>query len=682
MKGLNQPMEAIAEGQTQPLNEMMSSSRYDIVNVVNDAVPDRDFAEIMVEVFKRTTTDHSDTTPTIACRVVVTASDGSHPDGGDQGVYADGRFFCEGRFVVHVPRGVTAIRIEKGPSYVPLTAIVNASPGQRVHIRAWLYKWFAPEDMGWYGGDNHVHSQHDVTAMQKTGLYYTALQGRANGLSYITESGSHVSYDNIDELSTDDFLLRYAEELGPVCYTGHLNTPGVTVPFSAEQIRQMSQTPLFTQNVVEAATRLGAAVIYTHPLTPTHQIHWMGATEAFSDAVLGRCANLFDIDSRAAEFFWFSLLNLGNRLGCSSYTDSTLERLNTLTPGDRRVYCHANVLDYSAIVEALRLGRTFASNGPLFAFFTIDGYEPGDTIPAVPAFTYNSRIKIHSLHPLKQAELYRNGVAVATFDLAGQSGAVALTQPCEESDNSWYVFRVEDESGHWCITSPIYFEGPPPEEKSFSSAIVFEISNHTRFAYLECNYFAHVVVTVSVIDPIAEVQLLKDQSTYASFIPEEGDHMPSGRIPVTESEEGVSYEPGWMWYPIEGQNLHFQLDFAVPESGNYAVCVTTVSGRVIMSDSILFDNEAMSSQAISIAQLKGNGTEFALWGYGEEKRVSTDLELREDRWWYPQNAVWRVVAVFNGNEHELFGSASKHATRTPEEVQEQLLKLFHAENSL
>ena len=60
----------------------------------------------------------------------------------------------------------------------------------KIRIRARLRQWFAPEERGWFGGDNHVHAQHDATAAIRTDLAFTALQARANGLSYITEADS------------------------------------------------------------------------------------------------------------------------------------------------------------------------------------------------------------------------------------------------------------------------------------------------------------------------------------------------------------------------------------------------------------------------------------------------------------------------------------------------------------
>ena len=74
------------------------------------------------------------------------------------------------------------------------------------------------------------------------------------------------------------------------------------------------------------STRRGGAVIHTHPLTPPHQMHWMGAAEVLSDAVLGRCADALDLDGQASELLWFAVLNLGNRVAASSYTDCALGR--------------------------------------------------------------------------------------------------------------------------------------------------------------------------------------------------------------------------------------------------------------------------------------------------------------------------------------------------------------------
>jgi hypothetical protein len=593
-------------------------------------------------------------------RVIVTAPDGSHPDGSGHGVYADGRFFADGRFTVRVPPGPTRVQLGSGPNYVPLDFRVTARAGRGLRVRAALRRWFAPEARGWYGGDNHVHAQHDEGAQVRTGLDYAALQARADGLSFITEAGSNVSYDLVDKLDTKDFLLRYAPELRPGPFVGHRNTPGIAHPIPAERYEQFVRRPLPTPAITAAVHELGGAVIYTHPLTPVHQLHWMGSAEALSDAVLGRCADAFDTDSRATELLWFALLNLGNRVAVSSYTDCALGRAETPSPGDRRVYCHAGEFTYPAIVRALRQGRTFATNGgPVFPFFTLDGREPGDTIPDGADHTLRARVEVRSLYPLRRAELYGRGRVVKTFDVASKKGEVRLAHDFPAAGGgAWYAFRAEDSRGHWALTSPVYV-GPrrPPRE---SSAVLLEVSNHTRYVELRRDFFAHLIVTVRPGDALKEVRLLRDGAVVRSFKPGAGNRLTGGQVPVTGP--AGEYGPGWVWHREGGSPVHFQADWPVKGGGWYSARATTATGRVLTSDALHYDAREPNSRALSVARLRGGDTEFSLWGYGEEMPLSAvRVPFRGDHWWYPDHTFWRVRAHFGGPPEVLEGGGNRRA---------------------
>src|SRR5688572_33043107 len=72
-------------------------------------------------------------------RAIVTASDGSHPDGSGRGTYADGRFFADGTFTVDVPPGRTRILLRSGPNYEPLEQAVEADAGRETRLRARLH---------------------------------------------------------------------------------------------------------------------------------------------------------------------------------------------------------------------------------------------------------------------------------------------------------------------------------------------------------------------------------------------------------------------------------------------------------------------------------------------------------------------------------------------------------------
>jgi len=462
----------------------------------------------------------------------------------------------------------------------------------------------------------------------------------------------------MSQLSTKTFLFRNAPEMRAGCFVGHLNTPGIPHPLPEEQLLKR---PLPAQAIVKAVHESGGAVIYSHPLSPPYQLHWMGAAEIFSDAVLGQCADAFEVDSKATELLWFAVLNLSNKVACSASTDSTLERLHTLVPGDRRVYCQTKEFSYRAIVQALRQGHTFATNGgPLFPFFTIDGHDPGDTITPGPDRTYTARMEIHRLYPLKSAELYRRGNVVKIFEVMGKKGETILTHAFQETKKSWYVLRVEDERGYWAITSQVYFELPHPSPRPFAGALLFEISNCTRFIQLRREYFAHLIVTVSPDDRLTEVHLLRDGQAIQRFTPDKGNEMSSGKIPVTELDG--EYHPGWIWHPEPARSAHFQADWPLKESGWYQMRATTAQGHLLTSDAVYFDVTHPNSHELSVAHLMQGDTRLALWGYGEEMPLSDiHLPFEGDHWWYPASTFWRLKATFGEKTYEFKEERNRQA---------------------
>ena len=626
-----------------------AASRFEII--ARQSVAALADAELAVE-----TVDAAETSRLLPVRVVVTASDGNHPDGSGHGAYADGRFFADGKFSVCVPPGRTKLRVASGPDYLPLEMVVDAKAGERLALRVHLVCWFSPRQHGWFGGDNHVHAQHDAVADIKTDVEFAALQARADGLSFVTEAGpQELSAAELQRLSRPDFVMLHAAELKRSCFVGHLNTPGITQALG-ERFEQLIRRPLPVQAITEVVHELGGLTIHTHPLTPRHQLHWMGATEIYSDAVLGRCADALDTDSPATELLRFAVLNLGNRPAVSSYTDCDLGRRHTLSPGDRRVYCHADTLSAAALVQAFREGHTFATDGgPLFAFFTIDGRQPGDTIRFDGEQRSTARVEIHHRRPLKTVELYRRGNRVKTFDCPGDQGELVLTHQIHEQEMSWYTVRAEDADGHWAVTSPIYFEPRQPPPRPASSALLLEISNASRYVTLQHDFFAHVLATVSPDQQWAEIQLLKDGTVIRSFKPAEGNHLATpDKVPVS-SRDG-DYAPGWVWFPEPGHAGHFQADCLVTTGGWYALRAITVAGRSWESDAIHFDSANPNSQEISMANLRGGDTQFTLWGYGEEMPLAeVQRSTAGDHWYYPSNMFWRLSARFAGELHEQHG---------------------------
>lgn len=611
-----------------------------------------------------------DTGKPIPARIILTASDKSHPDGSGRGVYRDGRFFAEGSFQAEVPPGKLKIQIFKGANYIPIEEEIDVPKGKKLKYLAKLEQWFSPEKLGWYAGDNHVHAQHDKEAAVKTDLEYTALQARANGLSYITEAGSNLDYGTLEKLSTDNFLMRYAGEIRPGCYVGHFNTPGINKAFGYTELNNLVKRPLPAQAVYEEVRKRNGVVIHTHPMTPRHQLHWMGAGEAYSDAVLGHCPDLFDIDANHTQKLWFSMLNLGNKVAASSYTDAALGRTSTLSPGDRRVYCQAEEFIYESIVDAMRKGRTMATNGgSVFVFLKVNGQGPGADLQIEKGSSPTFKLQVHSLKKFRSVALYMNGVRSHAFNLKGKEdqqelqfeGKITL----DEDRPSWIVALVDDENGKWCLTSPIYLtpKGTQREDlRKDSASILFEISNHSRFAQLRKEYFAHILTTVANGDTIQQVDLLQDGKILKTFRPQDGNLLDDEKIPTTQLFG--SYGKGWIWHPTPKTPQHFQADWPITEKGWFAIQLTTQSGKVHKSDQLYIDPKAENSQATSIGQIFSNHTHFTLWGHGEDAPLKlVNPPYTQGDWWYSKSGSWRIITNFGDKINELGWPPERDETR-------------------
>lgn len=594
----------------------------------------------------------------LPARVIATASDGKKIDVVGRGLYSDGRFYVEGKFSLESPPGETEINIYCGPNYLPLDMKISVKAGEKILIRAKLKKWFSPEREGWYCGDNHLHTRHDPTGDIKVDEHYTALQARAEGLDYITESDGKWGFE--EELSRADFLFRSASEIHTGVFTGHANTPGIENPIPNEELSKMRRTVLPFQYLCEIVHKLGGAVIYTHT-SPLPRLHWMGATESLCDAILGKCADAFDISNRAEELIWFAILNLGNKVAVSGSTDAVLLRKETIPPGARRVYAKAGKLDYKSIVDAIREGRTFATNGgPIFPFLNIEGKEVGEVIEIGAKYKYRGKLEIHHLHPLKSVEIIRKGRIYA--DLLKEAEFVSYSQyttsfifDIEEGESAWYIARVEDERGNWAITSPIYFSKPNSQNPR-ASLIAMEIGNFTRLCELRPQFYAHIIITTS-LGKLKRVLLMRDGEILREFSPEGGNFTPSGKLPVMEMDG--EYQEGWVWHPNPVRAFHFQADYPMDKSGWYKVIVETENGKM-SSDEIYFDGENPKSQQVSLLNLKSEKMELRLWGYGEEMAIrDIRIPFEGDHWWYPQNEFWEIEALFEGHRYLYSGGYEK-----------------------
>jgi TolB protein len=149
-------------------------------------------------------------------------------------------------------------------------------------------------------------------------------------------------------------------------------------------------------------------------------------------------------------------------LGDPAPVDGRLGQRVKATPvGYDRVYVRLgkDTFDYPGFMHALKLGRSFSTNGPILDL-EVDGRRgPGDRIDIRPGQQLRFRARARSQGELESLQLIVNGEVVA--QRAGQGAReVVLEQAVRFDRSSWAAVRVferSDRSEVFAHTSPLYF---------------------------------------------------------------------------------------------------------------------------------------------------------------------------------------------------------------------------------
>jgi hypothetical protein len=122
--------------------------------------------------------------------------------------------------------------------------------------------------------------------------------------------------------------------------------------------------------------------------------------------------------------------------------------------------------------NALKAGRTFASNGPLLGL-EIDGKHPGDAVSRTAPGTADYKIALRSPVAVDHLELVQNGKVVKIFQLKGDRRRLDAEGELQIDAGGWLLLRAWNAGSDpqvldlypYATTSPIYLElpgGPPP----------------------------------------------------------------------------------------------------------------------------------------------------------------------------------------------------------------------------
>ncbi|GGN07652.1 hypothetical protein GCM10010967_49000 [Dyadobacter beijingensis] len=307
---------------------------------------------------------------------------------------------------VMLPPGKYQVTFTRGPEYVPQTKEIMVPEGrQEIQAGFRLKRWIQLSKMGWYSADHHIHaagcSHYDSPTegvdpkdmfRQVLGEDLNMAANLAWGPSWYHQKTFFTGKDH--PLSGRGNVMRNDVEVSgfPSSHAGHIvllrikedDYPGTTT---------IDQWPTWTAPVLSWAKSQGGVVGYAHsgwglePMEPTTllpnyvtpRMDGIGANEYIMTVTDG-LIDFFSAGDTPAPWelnMYYHTLNCGFKTRLSGETDFPC--ITDARVGQARSYFKPrNAMDYDSYVEALKLGRSYVSDGKSHIMdFTVNGVEAG-----------------------------------------------------------------------------------------------------------------------------------------------------------------------------------------------------------------------------------------------------------------------------------------------------------------
>jgi dipeptidyl aminopeptidase/acylaminoacyl peptidase len=392
-------------------------------------------------------------------------------------------FHSRGSASLSLPAGRYTVLATHGLEYVPVRKTVDVAAGAEARVLLHLDRISTLFKRGWWSGDLHVHMNY--------GGHYRAdpksllAQAEAEDLNVV--ENLIVNKEQripdvarfaaaLDPVSTGVTLIKHDQEYHTNWWghTAHLGLADHLILPNYAGYANTAAASLFPDNaaICDLAHAQRGVSGYVHPFDPPAPDPAGANPLTYAlpvDVALGKADYLEVVgfsDHRTTAEVWYRLLNAGFRVPAGAGTDAMTNYASLRGPvGMNRVFVRAGErLDYRAFLQALKAGRTFATNGPVLSF-TLDGQEIGDEI-ALPAgeHTLQARVSLRSLVPVEKLEIVSNGAVVATIPLGASGTRADATVPLLVAGSGWFTLRAWSAKAiepvldiyPFATTSPVY----------------------------------------------------------------------------------------------------------------------------------------------------------------------------------------------------------------------------------
>ncbi|HEX6505299.1 MAG TPA: CehA/McbA family metallohydrolase [Terriglobales bacterium] len=430
----------------------------------------------------------------LPARVFITAADGRAYAPDDAWMHADDSFTrSERRFEAHyfdsmgaseitVPGGPISVDVMHGFEYAfqqrHLDVKPNTTTSLTVQLRPFNFK--DNDTTKWINGDVHVHMNYAGT--YRNAPKHLLEQAQAEDVTIIEnllvnkeQRFPDIEYapPRLDPLSHSRQILQHAQEFH-TSYWGHLgllNLKSLILPGYAGYPNTAAES-LFpaNANIADMAHAQGALVGYVHPFENFPDPAKEDVTyELPADLALGKVDYIEVVgfaDHKSTAEVWYKLLNCGFRLPTAAGTDFMGNYASLRGPiGLNRVYAQLppGPLSIEPWLNAIKKGRTFATNGPLLRF-QLGGSTPGGELKLEKKQEVSFKAALRSIVPVDHLQIVCNGGVVRELELTGKRDAADESGTLPIDGSGWCVLRAFSDQAEYPIldlypyatTSPIY----------------------------------------------------------------------------------------------------------------------------------------------------------------------------------------------------------------------------------
>jgi len=330
----------------------------------------------------------------------------------------------EGTYTARAPPGRYKILVSRGYEYSYVASEIEVKTGKRVEFNARIQRVMDYRKLGWFAGDQHLHSTY-MDGFNKPREIVRAAESIGLDWIFITDYPSAALSLTGEEAS--GVLAFPAQEFSKEC--GHFNALGIT-----RRIRSNLSLDAFLSRVHEE----GGIAIINHPYHMGYFQHLdnSGGSLKDFDGVEVWNGNRDPLPNEKAMRRWYDCLNQGKRMVAVASSDAH----NMYDVGYPRTYVKVEgKLSLDKIIEAEKNLHVFCTNGPLIRF-SVDGKEPGEVLTRV-GDKVRVKIAVDSIFPVSSVRLIKNGEKMLDVKLRDEyRDEISLDLKVE--DSCWLLAQV------------------------------------------------------------------------------------------------------------------------------------------------------------------------------------------------------------------------------------------------